>query len=147
MYALRPESSQLLVTTARTGLAARAGHDLTIEVTRWQAEVTVDTANPAMSSVSVDVDAGSFEVREGTGGIKPLTNSDRAEIKRTIGEKVLRTGRHPTITFRSTRVGGTAESLSIDGDLTITGATRPVTMHGRITEGRVHGSATIVPTR
>src|SRR5215470_3374525 len=146
-YALGPDAGQLLIKTSRTGLGARAGHDLTIEVTRWRAEVTVDSADVAKSSVSVEADAQSFEIRTGTGGVKPLTDADRAEIKKTIREKILQTGRHPAITFRSTRVAGTPESFSIDGDLTITGRTQPITMSGRLTGDRVQGSATIVQSR
>ena len=146
-YTLGPESGQLLIKTSRTGLGARAGHDLTIEVTRWQADVTVDSADVARSSVVVEVDVGSFEVRTGTGGVKPLTDADRAEIKKTIGEKILHTGEHPAITFRSTRVAGTPGSFSIDGDLTITGRTQPVTVHGRLADDSVQGSAAVVQSR
>lgn len=146
-YALGPESGQLLIKTSRTGLGARAGHDLTIEVTRWQAEVTVDSADVAGSSVSIEADANSFEVRKGTGGVKPLTDGDRAEIKKTIREKILHTGQHPSITFRSTRVAGTSESFSIDGDLTITGKTQPVTVHGQLADGHAQGSAAVVQSR
>jgi polyisoprenoid-binding protein YceI len=146
-YALGPDFGELLIKTSRTGLGARAGHDLTIEVTRWRAEVILDSADDAGSSVSVEADAGSFEVRTGTGGVKPLTDADRAEIKKTIREKILQTGRHPAITFRSTRVAGTPESFSIDGDLTITGRTQPVTVHGSLAGDRVQGSATVVQSR
>jgi polyisoprenoid-binding protein YceI len=146
-YELGPASGQLLVKTTRTGLGARAGHDLTIEVTRWHAEGILDAAHPSASSVSVDVDVDSLEVREGSGGIKPLTDSDRAQIKTTIQQKVLHSGRHPAITFRSSRIEGTAESFTVDGDLTITGVTQPVTLHGRLVGRRVQGSATIVQTR
>lgn len=146
-YVLGPESGQLLIRTSRTGLGARAGHDLTIEVTRWQAEVTVDSADLAGSSVNLEVDADSFEVRKGTGGVKPLTDADRAEIKKTIREKILHTGQHPAITFRSTRVAGTPESFSVDGDLTITGRTQPVILHGQLTDGRVQGSAAVVQSQ
>jgi polyisoprenoid-binding protein YceI len=146
-YELGPESGQLQLKTTRTGLGARAGHDLTIEVTRWHADVIVDAASPALASVSVDVDAGSLQVRTGSGGIKPLTDSDRADIKTTIQQKVLHTSQHPAITFRSTRVAGTGESFTVDGDLTITGVTQPVTLHGQLADGRVHGSTTIVQTR
>jgi len=146
-YTLGPGSGQLRLTTTRTGLGARAGHDLTIEVTRWHADVIVDTGNPSASSVRVEADTGSLEVREGTGGIKPLTDSDRAQIKTTIQQKILHTGRHPAITFASSRVAGTAESFTVDGDLTMTGVTRPVTVHGRVADGRVHGSAIIVQSR
>jgi polyisoprenoid-binding protein YceI len=146
-YKLGPESGLLQVKTTRTGLGARAGHDLTIDVTRWHAEVFVDTANPSASSVTVDLDADSLEVRAGTGGIKPLTDSDRAQIKATMQEKVLHTDRYPAITFRSSRVAGTVESFTIEGDLTITDVTQPVTVQGRVANGRVQGSATVVQTR
>jgi polyisoprenoid-binding protein YceI len=146
-YELGPESGRLLIKTTRTGVGARAGHDLTIEVTRWHSEVIVDAAQPSASSVSVDVDADSFAVREGSGGIKPLTDSDRAQIKTTIAQKVLDTSRHRAITFRSRQVEGTSESFTIDGDLTITGVTQPVTVHGKLAGGRAQGWATIVQTR
>jgi len=146
-YELGPASGQLQVKTTRTGLGARAGHDLTIEVTRWHADVIIDAAQPSASAVNVEVEAGSLEVREGSGGIKPLTDSDRAQIKTTIQQKVLYTGQHPAITFRSTRIAGTEESFTVDGDLTITGVTQPVTVHGRLAGGRVQGSATIAQTR
>jgi polyisoprenoid-binding protein YceI len=97
--------------------------------------------------VSVDVDVGSLEVRAGSGGIKPLTDSDRAQIKKTIEQQVLHTGQHPAIAFRSTRVAGTADSFTVDGGLTIEGVTQPVTVHGRISGAHVQGSATIVQTR
>jgi len=146
-YTLGPDSGQLLIKTSRTGLGARAGHDLTIEVTRWKAEASVNSADLAQSSVSLEAEVDSFEVRTGTGGVKPLTDADRAEIKKTIREKILHTGQHPAITFRSTRVAGTPESFSIDGDLTITGRTQPVSVRGQLTNERVQGSASIVQSR
>jgi hypothetical protein len=65
-YRLGPESGRLLVPTTRVGLGAKAGHDLTIEVTCLHGRATVDAATPANSSVAVEVDADSLEVREGT---------------------------------------------------------------------------------
>ncbi|MQA86371.1 MAG: YceI family protein [Streptosporangiales bacterium] len=146
-HALGPDAGRLLVKTGRTGLGSKAGHDLTIEVTGWQGTATVDTADPANSSVSVDVEIDSFEVREGTGGIKPLTDADRDEIKKTLREKILQADRYPTITFRSTKVEGSGESFVIEGDLTIVGTARPVTVQGSLSEGRVRGEATITQSR
>src|SRR5215211_647331 len=83
-YRLGPKSGWLLVNTTRTGLGAKAGHDLTIEVTRWHGHATADTAVPANSSVNIQVDVDSFQVRQGTGGVKPLTDADRAEISKTL---------------------------------------------------------------
>ncbi|MEV0972491.1 YceI family protein [Microtetraspora glauca] len=144
-YTMGPESGRLLIRTTRAGLGAKAGHDLTLEPTRWRGEATV--ADPAGSSVAVEVDVESIEVKEGTGGIKPLSDSDRRDIVRNLRDKVLNTREHPTITFRSSRVDGTAESFHVEGDLTLAGATRTVTVEGRVVEGRVRGSTTIVQSR
>jgi polyisoprenoid-binding protein YceI len=144
-HAFGPRSGRLLVRTGRTGLGRRAGHDLTIEATRWEGTADVGP-DPAASSVTLSLDADSLEVREGSGGVMPLTDGDRAEIQRNIRNKVLRTDRHPKITFRSTRVAGTPEDLSVDGDLTIMGVTRPVTVRAAVEGGRLRGGTTIAQT-
>lgn len=146
-YLAGPESGQLVVKTARTGLGAKAGHDLTIEVTRWRGKIAVNAASPADSSVTIEADVDSFEVREGSGVVKPLTDADRADIKNTLRTKVLHADRYPSIVFTSTRVSGSAESFRIDGDLTIAGVTQPITVQGRLDAGRAVGSAVVVQTR
>ncbi|MFC7639736.1 YceI family protein [Streptosporangium lutulentum] len=78
--------------------------------------------------------------------MRPLTGSDREEIEKNLRRKVLHTERHPTITFRSARVDGTAEAFRVEGDLTIVGVTRPVTLRGSLAEGHARGSASIVQT-
>ena len=146
-HTLGPHAGRLLLRTGRTGLGSRAGHDLTIEVTRWEGTATVDTGEPARSSVTIEAHVDSFVVREGSGGVKPLTDSDRADIKKTIEDKVLQAKRHPTITFRSNRVSGAATSFTVVGDLTIVGTTRPVTVRGSLTEDSASGSASVVQSQ
>jgi polyisoprenoid-binding protein YceI len=144
-HRLGPSTGRLLIKTSRAGLGRKAGHDLTIEATRWSGDARVVVSEPEKSSVTVTVETGSLEVREGTGGLKPLTDADRAEIKRTLGgEALLHTAQHPVITFRSTRIEGTPRSFEITGDLTIKGRTHPVTVHG-ISDGDalLHGWATV----
>jgi polyisoprenoid-binding protein YceI len=146
-HRLGPDVGQLLLKTSRTGLGSKAGHDLTIEVTRWTAVAVVDTASPANSSVTFDVEADSFEIRQGTGGVKPLTAGDRADIKKTITEKILHTARHPEISFRSTRIGGQPDAFTVAGDLTIVGVVRPVAAQcAASADGRVRGTATVKQT-
>lgn len=147
IYRLGPETGRLLVKTGRTGIGRKAGHDLTIEVTRWSAKVVVDTADPGRSSVTATIEVDSLEVREGVGGLKPLTDSDRADIKKTIRDKILHTAEHPAITFTSTEITGTPQSASISGDLTIMGRTHPVTVHAKADNGSVRGGATVAQTR
>ncbi len=145
-YRLTPESGELLVKTGRTGMGRRAGHDLVIEATRWQGEVTVASAKPEDSMVSVEVDVDSLEVREGLGGVKPLTDKDRADIRKTLRD-ILDSETHPKVRFRSTSVTRSAESLTVEGDLTIRGETQPVTVSAEIVDDRVRGSATVAQTR
>ncbi|MDN3356753.1 YceI family protein [Actinomadura sp. DC4] len=146
-FELGPASGRLLLRTGRSGLGRRAGHDLTLEAARWSAQVSADLAEPAGSSVTAEIEAGSLEVREGTGGVLPLTDHDRSEIVKNIRGKVLHTSAHPAITFRSTSVEGTPESFTVEGDLTIMGVTRPVTVRGRVTGDRLTGGTTVVQSR
>lgn len=126
MPELGPENASLTIKTGRAGLAARAGHDLVIEAERWSASVELDSEQPDRSSLSVTVDATALRVRDGTGGVKPLTDKDREEIQRNIANKVLQTGSHPEITFKSTAIHGQGgHMLRIEGQLTIAGVTKP----------------------
>ena len=100
-------------------MAARVGHDLVLEVTDWSATLTVGDE----SALELRADPRSLRVREGRHGLKPLSDSDRAEIVRNIEAKVL--GRDE-IAFVSRHVMLEGERLRIDGDLTLAGATRPV---------------------
>ncbi|MDQ1033137.1 polyisoprenoid-binding protein YceI [Streptomyces umbrinus] len=144
-YRLGPSTARLLIRTGRAGLGRRAGHDLTIEAVRWSGEAVLVIGDPDSSSVSVTVETGSLKVREGTGGLKALTDADRAEIERTLAKRaLLYTAEHPTITFRSTRVAGTPQSFEITGDLTIKGRSHPVTVHGKGSgDGLLRGWATV----
>ncbi|MDH2387371.1 YceI family protein [Streptomyces sp. HNM0663] len=144
-YRLGPSTTRLLIKTGRAGLGRRAGHDLTIEAVRWSGKAVVAVGIPDRSSVSLMVETGSLKVREGTGGLKALTDADRAEIERTMTNRaLLHTAEHPTITFRSTRVTGTPQSFEITGDLTIKGRTHPATVHGEGNgDGLLRGWATI----
>jgi polyisoprenoid-binding protein YceI len=118
-YQLRPANGTLLLRTRREGLAAGLGHDLTLALTRWSA--TVD----GESSVSVTVELESLEVREGTGGALPLTDTDRRDIRRNA-LKSLKVDRYGSATYHSTAVTRTSNGYVVEGDLTLAGATKPV---------------------
>ena len=106
-----PESGSLLVKTFREGMAAKVGHDLVLEVTRWEAAVEE-------GAIELTADPRSLEVREAVGGVKPLTDGDRAEIVENIDAKVLR-GR--PIAFRSRAVRAEGRRLVAEGELTLAG--------------------------
>ena len=116
-------------------MAAKVGHDLVIDVTRWDA--TVDLTD---WTVELNADARSLEVREGVRGLKPLTDKDRREIRQNIDDKVLQ-GR--PIAFRSTavRLGEADGPLVVEGELTMAGNARLVTARLDVgPDGRVSGT-------
>lgn len=143
-FQLGPDAGRVVIKTTRAGLAAKAGHDLTIEVTRWSAQVEVpaeDDGGLAAATVRADLDLGSLEVREGTGGAMPLTDRDRREIKKQM-TSILGSA---SATFASSRVipsGG-----AVEGTVTLNGKTQParlqVTAPG---DGQYRGSATVAQT-
>jgi hypothetical protein len=118
-HRLGPDNASLVVRTYREGVASRVGHDLVIEATDWTATLAVG----ADASLELRADPRALRVREGLHGLKPLSGKDRDEIVRTIEQKVLGT---TEITFRSRHVATDGDRLTIDGDLTLAGSTRPV---------------------
>jgi polyisoprenoid-binding protein YceI len=146
-FRLGPDVGRVVIRTGRAGLAARAGHDLTIEVTRWSAQVQVpaeEDGGLTAATVSAELDLGSLEVREGKGGAKPLTDGDRREIKKQIGG-ILGGG---TASFTSSRiiVSG-ASGGAIEGTATLNGKSQPVRL--QVTspgEGRYRGGGTLNQT-
>ena len=138
-HRIGPEGGSLVVKTYREGLAAKAGHDLVIEVTRWEAIVDV-APDGAGAAIELHADPASLEVREGVGGAKPLTDRDRDEIRANIDDKVL--GGQP-IEFRSSavRMPDRPGQLAVDGELTMAGRTRPVAAQLDVGgDGRVTGT-------
>src|SRR5215472_6501343 len=127
-HPLGPDRSRVIVRTFRDGLAATAGHDLTIEATRWSGVLEIgEDLSPAGLEVRVDMNA--LVVRDGTGGIKPLSDRDRREIAVTA-RKVLAADRNPEAVFTAAGfepvAGGGGE---ISGTLTIRGQARPLKVH------------------
>ena len=139
VYELGPGDGTLSVRTSRTGTVAKAGHDLLIHVTKWSG--TLETGDAPR--VALDADATSLKVREGTGGLKGLDDGDLANIEQTIDDEVLK---RQDIAFRSTRVQETADGLSVTGDLTLRGTTRPVAFDLVLADGRVRGTAVVKQT-
>src|SRR5690348_13703842 len=101
-YTLGSPEHQLLVKVFREGVAARVGHDLVFEVKGWNAKLTVDPTDPSGTTLEATADVTSFSIVDSSGGAKPLTRSDRADIRRNIEEKILDSRRFPSISFRST---------------------------------------------
>ena len=128
-----PDNASLQVRTYREGVAAKAGHDLIIDVTRWNATIEAGD-DPAGWTIEVDADSRSLEVREGLRGVKPLTDKDRVEIRKNIDAKVL--GGEP-VRFRSSevRLVDDGRRLHVEGELSMAGSARPLSVQLTVEEG------------
>jgi YceI-like domain len=155
-YELGPSAGQVLVKTGREGLAARAGHDLTMEITQWSARVTVPGATDggiAAATLTAELDLGSLAVRAGTGGAKPLTDRDRRDIKAQAG-KIL--GGAAKASYAATKVipsssgspsAGPSTNGAVEGTLTLNGRSQPVRLQViSPAPGQFRGSATVRQT-
>ena len=139
-HRLGPENGTLSVRTSRTGAVAKAGHDLLIHVTAWEATVEVGD-DGAPTSIVLDADPTSLQVREGTGGMKALGDDDKEGIAQTIHDEILK-GR--AVQFRSTSVKpATDGGVRVEGELTLAGATRPVGFDVAIDGGRISGGVVV----
>lgn len=139
-----PQDGKVLVNVYKDGVAAKMGHDLTLEASSWSGKADINPDDPSSSSVSVNIDAGSLEVIEGKGGAKPLSESDKKDIKKNI-EKSLGRG---DISFESTGVSGTAPRISVKGDLTISGQSKPVTLDLNVDDsGHATGKVSFAQTQ
>jgi YceI-like domain len=140
-HRLGPANSTLWVRTKRGGAAAKAGHDLDMEVTAWEATLEVGET----SSAELSADATSLRVRRGSGGMQALGEDDKANIHQTIDDEVLE---RRDIVFRSTRVEDTDGGLRVEGDLTLAGQTQPITFDlAAGDDGTLTGSALVTQTR
>lgn len=144
-YEFGPSNGHLYVKTYKDGVAKAMGHDLTLEVTAWQAEVVVDE-DPGKASVSASASAKTFTVVEGHGGAKALRDKDKADIVKNIDNKILKTDEHSDIVFKSTGVKATGDHYDVTGDLTIMGKTSPATMVIDVNGSNAKGSVSVKQT-
>jgi polyisoprenoid-binding protein YceI len=78
--------------------------------------IYTDEQNPTKSSVETTIKAASLDTR-----------TDQRDTHLRSGD-FLDVEKFPTITFKSTRVEGDKDRFELTGDLTIRGATRPITL-------------------
>ncbi|HEY2673056.1 MAG TPA: YceI family protein [Rugosimonospora sp.] len=135
-----PGAGRLVIRTRREGFAARAGHDLTIEITRWFVDIDVPGDDRAGASIVAEIDLDSLAVREGTGGAMPLTAEDRGKIE-TTARQLIGGG---SARFESTGIAPTGDGATIDGTLTMRGTGRPVRLAVQTLDGDRYRATAVV---
>ncbi len=146
-HRLGPRCGRLTVRTFRDGLAAQAGHDLIIEIPDWSGELVI-APDGSPASLFVRAALPSLIVREGTGGLKPLTDRDRREIASTA-LKTLSAGQNPDATFTATEFEPDGSGGGqVAGTLTLAGRSQPVRLTVAATgQDRYRVTGSVVQTR
>jgi polyisoprenoid-binding protein YceI len=91
--------------------------------TAFTGQVQLPAIGDLPSSISATIEAGSIDTREEQRDAH-LRSADFFDAEK-----------FPQLTFQSTRIHGEPDDFAIDGDLTIHGVTKPVTLKGTF-EGR-----------
>ena len=130
-FRLDPSQSKFIVHANRAGLEWFKGksHFIAAKDFSGEASLSTDALNPA--SLEITVKTASLEE---TGAA--FTAQQKGIIKKELDELVLETAKYPEIVFRSTQVtgkpAGGAFDVKIDGDLTLHGVTKHITIPARV---------------
>lgn len=123
--------------TGRSGAAAKAGHNLELEVGTWEATLEVGDS----SSLELSADATSLSVVKGEGGAQKLGEDDKADIKKSIDKDVLK---QESIEFQSDTCEASDDGLSVSGDLSIAGKSEAVSFDVSVDDdGKLTASTTL----
>ena len=128
-YKNDPYHSSLTFKILHMGLS-----NYTARFTKFDATLELDPAKLSSSSVTVNIDPTS--VRTDYSGDFKAGHKDSPY--KTFDEEITRDGKYlnadkfSTITFKSTKVVQTGNTLKVTGDLTFLGVTKPVTLTGSV---------------
>jgi polyisoprenoid-binding protein YceI len=127
------QKSTLTIHVGKTGVFSGLGHEHEVRAPIHSG--TADTgSHPA---VEIHVDARALRVID-----KDASEKERSEVQKTmLGPEVLDSERHQEIVFKSTGAGPAGQ-----GQWTLRGQTRPVTMQVTLKDGRYTGAATVKQT-
>lgn len=118
-----PEHGSLTLHTGVEGRAAKAGHALTLLMADWSVTVTLEDRHP--TGLTLRTALASLQVVSGEGGVKPLSDRDRATVKASALE-TLAAARHPEVTFTSSSVTATGDGYEVHGEFVLAGVTAPL---------------------
>jgi polyisoprenoid-binding protein YceI len=131
-FNIDPAGSRVLIQVGHSGVFGFAGHDHEILAAAVSGRVRGYPNDWARSAVTLEFDSSKLKV---TGKGEPA--SDVPDVQSVmLSERVLDVKRFPTVSFRSRRVTATAGTsgigLVIEGDLTLHGVTRPLTVRSTV---------------
>jgi polyisoprenoid-binding protein YceI len=134
VFTIDAAASHVLIEVGKTGMFGFAGHAHEVLAPSVTGRVSVEPNDWQRSSVSLEFNAAALKVNG-----KGEPPSDVPQVQQVmLSAQVLDVKRFPTVAFRSRRVSGAPPAvngvaLAIEGDLTLHGVTRPLTIHASAT--------------
>ena len=122
-------ATSIVVRVGRSGVFSFAGHDHEVAAPVSGGQIMLDRADLTRSSLTMEFDAAALKV---TGKGEPP--DDVPEVQRVmLSDRVLDVQKYPKIAFRSRKISVTQRAsaqstLLVDGDLTLHGVTRSLTV-------------------
>lgn len=119
-----------------SSLASRLGHDHAIKATELTGKVVWDTANAAACVVDISLpvsalrpDPPGMRERAGLPAEGAVSEGNLETIRENfLGKSQLDAETYPTITYESTSCEGTTGKVKVNGNLTMRGVTKPVSV-------------------
>src|SRR6202162_6042606 len=133
------QKSTLTIHVGKTGAFSALGHEHEIHAPIHSG--TAETgAHPA---VEIHVNARELRVSD-----KDASENERAEVQKTmLGPEVLDSEAHQEIVFKSTAADAAGQGRwTLQGNLTLRGQTRPVSVEVTVQNGRYTGETTVKQT-
>lgn len=123
-YQIQPASgSRFALEVFKTGLLSGKKHLFLFE--RYQGTVQYDAKAPERSTVELKIDATSISLKDDW--VKPGQAKDIHD--EAVGKNMLEVARYPEMRFVSKQVSRTGAGFAVQGDLTIRGQAKPVTVN------------------
>ena len=132
------------VFTYKEGMLARLAHDLRLSVTKWTMLIDGRDVRGTFDPKSLVVDG---VVKGHRIDPKVLSRKDLAEITDNIDQHVLKTSRHPEITYEGRVTRAKDGTFTVKGRLTLVGRSGPLELTLKRAGDRLTGQATLLQTR
>lgn len=122
-YTIDARGSRVTIRAFASGFLSAMGHNPVISARDVSGEIKLVPQTLEVTELRLRIATASLSVQN------DMSDKDRREIERTMGEEVLEVARYPEILFVGSKV--TVEKAAgpiraiLDGDLTVRGVTRP----------------------
>lgn len=131
-YVTDTRASQFTLQVFSGGMLSAFGHSPTIAIRDFTGEAQVNPDNPEQSSLKVTIKAASLSVKD------DISDKDQREIERMMQQEILESSSYPEMIYEcsnlaATKTGEGQYTVTLNGDLTMHGITRPQAVPARVT--------------